>query len=159
MATAKLLVPPKLSSIDDFEDRLHGTKIWQWLTDLDKKKHGPAIYLSLDENIRKTCDIKVKDLNNDYGVNILLFKLKSSLAKDISQAAFIAYDEFEKFKRPANMNIVDFLNKLERLYNKIKKYDMELPKGQLAYRLLQSVDTLRINNSLQEQQCQVLRIT
>ena len=55
MATTKLLVPPKLSSIDDFEDWLHKTEIWQCLTDLDKKKQGPTIYLSLDEKIRKTC--------------------------------------------------------------------------------------------------------
>ena len=52
MATAKLFVPPKLSSIDYFEDQLHETETWQCLTDLDKKKHGPAIYLSFDENIR-----------------------------------------------------------------------------------------------------------
>ena len=37
MATAKLFDPPKLSSIDDFEDWLHETEIWQCLTDLDKK--------------------------------------------------------------------------------------------------------------------------
>ena len=155
MATAKLFVLPKLSSIDDSEDQLHETEIWLCLTDLDKKKHGPAIYLPFDKNIRKNCcDIKVKDLNSDYSVNILLFKLKSSFVKDINQAAFIAYDKFEKFKRPANMNIVDFISKFERLYNNISKYDMELPKVELAHRLLQSVDTLRINNSLLEQQCQ-----
>ena len=62
MATAKLFVPPKLSSIDDFEGWLHETEICQCLTDLDKKNQGPLIYLSLDENIRETCcDIKVKD--------------------------------------------------------------------------------------------------
>ena len=83
---------------------------------------------------------KVKDLNSDDGVNILLWKLKSLFAKDINQAAFIAYDKFEMFKRPAIMNIVDFINELERLYNNIKKSDLELPTGVLAYRLLKSVD-------------------
>ena len=141
MATAKLFVPPKLSSIDDFEDWLHETEIWQCLKDLDRKKQGPAIYLSLDENIRKTCcDIKVKHLNSDDGVDIVLCKLKSLFAKDINQAAFIAYDKFEMFKRPANMNIVDFINEFERLYNNIKKYDMELPTEVLVYRLLKRVD-------------------
>ena len=122
MATAKLFVPPKLSSIDDFEDWLHETEIQQCLTDLDKKKQGPAIYLSLDENIRKTCcDIKIKDLNSD-GVDILLCKLKSLFAKDVNHAAFIAYDKFEMLKGPANMNIVDFINEFERLYNNIIYY-------------------------------------
>ena len=121
MATAKLFVPPKLSSIDDFEDCLHETDIWQCLTDLDKEKRGPAIYLSLDENIRKTCcNIKLKDLNIDDGVDILLCKLKSLFAKDINQVTFIAYDKSEMFKRPENMNIVEFINEFERLYNNIK---------------------------------------
>ena len=62
MATAKLFFPPKLSSIDHFEDWLHETEIWRCLTDLDKENQGALIYLSLDEDIRETCcDIKVKD--------------------------------------------------------------------------------------------------
>ena len=141
MATAKLFVPPKLSSINNFEDWLHETEIWQCLTDLDKKKQVPAIYLSLDEYIRNTCcDIKVKDLNSDNGVDILLYKLKSIFAKDINLAAFIVHDKFEIFKRAANVNIVDFIKEFERLYNNTKTYDMELPTGVLAYRLLKSVD-------------------
>ena len=141
MATRKLFVPPNLRSIEEFEDWLHETEIWQCLTDLEKDKQGPAIYLSLDEKIRKTCsDIKVKDLNSDDGVDILINKLKSLFAKDSNQAAYLAYDKFETFKRPIDMNIVDFINEFERLYNNIKKYEMELPTGVLAYRLLKSAD-------------------
>ena len=39
----KLLVPPTLSHIKEFKDRLHETKIWHCLTDLEKEKQGPAI--------------------------------------------------------------------------------------------------------------------
>ena len=141
MATAKLFAPPKLSYINDFEDWVHETEIWQCLTNLDQKKQGPGIYLSTDVNIWKTfCDIKVKDLNSDDGVNVLLWKLKSLFAKDMNQAAFIAYDKFEMFKEPANMNIVDFINEFERLYNNLKKCVMELPAGVLVCRLLKILD-------------------
>ena len=59
--------------------------------DFEKDKQGPAIYLSLNEKIRKTCsDIKVKDLNNEDGVNILLKKLRSLFSKDTNQAAYLA---------------------------------------------------------------------
>ena len=59
--------------------------------DFKKDKQGPAIYLSLNEKIRKTCsDIKVKDLNNEDGVNILLKKLRSLFSKDTNQAAYLA---------------------------------------------------------------------
>ena len=53
-------------------------------------------------------------------------------------------------KRPANTNIVDFVNKLESLYNNIKKYDMELPKGVLAYRLLKSVQISQDKQQLEQ---------
>ena len=79
-------------------------------------------------------------MNSDDDVDILLCKLKSLFAKDINQAAFTAHDKFEMFKRPANMDIADFINEFERLYNNIKKYDMELSTRMLAYRLLKSVD-------------------
>ena len=35
------------------EESLHETEIWYYLTELDKKQ-GQAIYLHLDDNIRKT---------------------------------------------------------------------------------------------------------
>ena len=100
MATRKLFVPPILSCIDEFEELLYETEIWQCLPDLDKDKQGPAVYLSLDKKIRKTCsDIKVKDLNSEDGVNILVNKLISLFAKDINQATYLAYDKFKTFKR------------------------------------------------------------
>ena len=78
-------------------------EIWQCVTDLDKKKQGHAIYLSLDDKIRKAnSNIQVKDLNSDDGVEILITKLKSLFAKDINQVAFLAYGKFKSFKRPTN---------------------------------------------------------
>ena len=70
----------------------------------------------------------------------MIEKLKKLYAKDEDQAAYIAYDEFESFKRPASTGMVDYLNEFERLYNKIKCHRMELPSGVLAYRLLKSAN-------------------
>ena len=56
----------KFKKIDNFKEWLHKTEIWQCLTDLDKKKQGPAIYFSLKKKIMKTSpDIQVKDLNSN----------------------------------------------------------------------------------------------
>lgn len=38
MAIEKLFMPPSLKTMDDFEECLYETEIWQCLTDLDKKK-------------------------------------------------------------------------------------------------------------------------
>ena len=141
MASRKLFAPPNLNCVEEFDNWMRETEIWQCLTDLEKEKQGPAIYLSLDEKIRKTCsDIKVKDLNSQNGIALLIAKLKGLFAKDSNQAAYLAYDKFETFKRPATMTIVDFINEFERLYNDIKKHEMDLPTGVLAYRSLKSAN-------------------
>ena len=59
-------------------------------------------------------DIQVKDLNSNDGIEILKTNLKLLLAKDINQAAFLAYDKLESL-------------------------DMELPTGVLGYMLLKIV--------------------
>ena len=72
-------------------------------------------------------------------------------AKDANALAFMAYDKFENFKRPDDMNIVDNINELERLNKHIKHFDMELPTGALAYKVLKSA-----NISNQKQQYMLL---
>ena len=75
---------PTLKNID-FEEWLHVTEIWQFLTELDKKNQGPLIYLSSDDKNKRICsDIQVKDFNSNVGIEILITKLKSVLAKDIN---------------------------------------------------------------------------
>ena len=65
-------------------------------------------------------------------MNILTKKLKTLFPKDTIQAVFLTY-KFESFKRPVDMNIVDFIDEFERLYNNIKKYETELPTGVMDY--------------------------
>ena len=58
----------------------------------------------------------------------------------------LAYNKFESFKRPAGMNIIDFLYDLEKLYNinNIKKIDIELP----TRHLLKTVSILEDNQQV-----------
>ena len=56
--------------------------------------------------------------------------------KDKVQNAYIQYETFEAYKRPKELNMKDYINEFERLHNKIKEYDMALPDGVLAYKLL-----------------------
>ena len=62
----------------------------------------------------------MKDLNSENGADILVNKLKSLFAKDINQAAYLAYNKFETFKRPIDMSMIDFINEFETLDNNIK---------------------------------------
>ena len=90
------------------------------MTDLEKKKQAPAIYLSLEGQARQCCaDIKVETLHSDSGVDDLIEKLKTLYDKDAKQAAFIAYEEFETFQRRPSMSILDYINEFERRNSKI----------------------------------------
>ena len=91
-------------------------------------------------------------LNSENGLKILLDKIKSLYTKDIHSLAYIAYDKFQTFHSPVEMNIVDYLNEFERLYNQIKQYDMELPTGVLADRVLK-------NANITHEKQQLLRAT
>ena len=78
----------------------------------------------------------------------MLTKLKSLFAKVINQAAFIVYDKCESFKRPVDMNIIDFINDFERLYNNTEKYDMGLcPQGYLLPGRLKVLAYQKISNN------------
>ena len=51
--------------------------------------------------------------------------------------------------------IVDYLNEFEQLYNQIKHYDMELPTGVLAYRVLKNAN---ITHEKQQLVCATLTL-
>ena len=78
------------------------------MTDLEVKKQGPAIYLALEGPARQACsNIDVKELHSENRVKIIIDKLKSLYAKDVNQAVFMAYENFEHFTRPESMSILD----------------------------------------------------
>ena len=137
-STRRIYSSPSLNSGADFEIWVHQVEIWQYVTDLEVKKQGPAIYLALEGPARQACsNVDVKELHTENGVEIIIEKLKSLHAKYVIQAAFMAYDNFT---RPGSMSILDYINKFDQLYEVIKKYQIELPDGVLAYRLLKSAN-------------------
>ena len=149
----RFLAPPMLGDEVDFDSWVHEVEVWQCVTTLEKKKQGPALYLSLEGKARKGCfDLGVDVLNKDDGVDKLIEKLKSLYAKDKDQAAFLAYKNFETFIRPPTMSIQEYIHEFERLNNKLKAYKMDLPGGVLAYQLLK-------NARISEEKQQLARAT
>ena len=140
MASKKLYSQPVLEEIEETE-WLQELETWQRVTDLEKKKQGPVVYLSLIDKMRTSCnDISVNDLNICDGLDTLIRKIKSLYAKDTNTLASMAYDKFENFKRPDDTNIVDHMNESERLNNQIKHFNMELPTDVLAYKVFKNAN-------------------
>ena len=83
MATKRMFQPPILKSGENFENWERDIKIWQCVTNLEKKRQAPAIYLSLEGQARQCCaDIKVETPDSDSGVDELIKKLKTLYDKD-----------------------------------------------------------------------------
>ena len=85
-------------------------------------------------------ELSVADIITDDGIQVIINKLDQLFKKDDSQSAYLAYSEFENFKRPTSMPMKDFIAKFEVLNATIRGREMILPDGVLAYRLLHSAN-------------------
>ena len=96
---ANYKAPPLLKEDSNYELWKKEIKLWKTFTDLDAKKQGPAICLSLTG---KACEapleLSVENLKSDTGVVQLLVKLDDLYLKDKDQLAYAAYDSFKTLK-------------------------------------------------------------
>ena len=137
----KLYSSSTLEEIEEIVECFQELEIWQCVTDLQKKKQDPVEYLSLTDKIRKSCNyILVRDLNKDDRLDTIIRKIKSLYAKDTNTLGFMAYDKFDNFKRPDDMNIANYISVFERLNNQIKHLDIEIATGVLVYKVLRNAN-------------------
>ena len=141
--------PPSLSKCASYETWKKELKIWQRFTSLAKEKQGPAIFLTLEGRARESVlEIELDTLSGIAGVDEITKHLDKIYLKDRKLAAYEAYENFEKFKRSANMSIRDFINEFERLHCKVKEHKSEMSSDILAYRLLKSANLSTANEQL-----------
>ena len=138
---SRIKTPPALREDIPYESWKKEIQIWQRFTSLEKEKQALAIFLSLEGKARETeLEVEVDDLNKDDGVEKVLAQLDNLFLKDKLQLAYTSYDNFEKFRRPSDMSMADYVAEFERLYNKSKVYEMVLPEGILAYKFLNNAN-------------------
>ena len=83
-------------------------------------------------------ELDIDVISADDGVENIIGRLDKLYLKDKTQSAYECYENFEKFRRPKNMSMVDYINEFERLKCKTKQHGLEMSSGILAYRLLKS---------------------
>ena len=142
--------PPALNENSVYEQWKKEIAIWQAFTaDSSAKKHGPSIFITLSGKAREAVlRSDVSKLTDKDGVKNVISKLDTLYLEDTNQAAYAAYENFEHFQQSPEMNMKDFINELERLYNKLRVFNMELPDGVLAYRVLKSENSSTENEKL-----------
>lgn len=133
--------PPPMRQDLPYSEWKHEVQVWKAFTNIEPRKQGPAVFLSLTGSARDAAhEIPVDTLDSDTGLNVLLGKLDELFLKDEDNAAFEAYDTFERYERPNGMSVFEYINTFERLYQKAKHFKLELSDGVLAYRLLRSAN-------------------
>ena len=140
---------PSLEKSASYDAWLKEISIWQTFTDIDVRKKGPAVFLTLEGKARQTVlELNVKDINCDSGVENIIKCLDKLNLKGKTQTAFETYEKFEKYRRPTEMTISDFINEFERLLNKIKQYGSNMSSDILAYRLLKAANLSEYHEQL-----------
>ena len=141
MATKEIKAPPPMRDDLLYSEWKHEVKVWENFINYEKVKLGPCLFLSLSGDARAAAhEIPLDDLNKDDGLDTLIAKLDELYLKDKEGSAFEAYESFEKYQRPNDMDINRYINAFERLYQKAKNFTLVLPDGVLAYRLLKSAN-------------------
>ena len=147
--STNIKTPPSLSKCTSYETWLKEIQIWQTFTDLEPKKQGPAIFLTLEGQAREAVlELDVANISASDGVDQIITKLNGLFLKDKTQSAFEAYDTFEKFRRSKEMSMPDYINEFERLKSKIENYKMSLSTDIMAYRLLKSANLSEAHEQL-----------
>ena len=83
--------PPALTKDITYATWKKETSIWQLFTSLERKKQGPAIFLSLSGQAREAVsELELDKLNDDNGVKNLLEKLGKLYLKDDTHSAYEA---------------------------------------------------------------------
>ena len=103
-----------------------------------------AIFLGLTSQGRETIvELDINKLSCHQGVENLIAELGKLDLKGSQYSAYEAYEKFEKFCRLKSVNISNYIIGFEHLYSKIKNFDVALPDGILAYKLLNNANISR----------------
>ena len=141
MATGSNKIPPALSKYKTYDDWIKALSIWVKFTDLEKKKQGPAVFLSLEGEAQEAVlELDEALITSDDGVKHITKRLDGLFKKDELLKKYEALEAFESYKRSSSTSMQEFLNELTRRYNKTKSYGTTMSEDILAYRLLKSAN-------------------
>ena len=141
MASSNFKAPPPLSQSSCYDDWLKEIEIWQAFTDLAAEKQGPAVFLTLEGKAHEAIlSMDIEKIKGKDGVENIVTELNKLYLKDKLEMAYETSDAFERFRRPADMSIKDYINEFERLLRKTNKFGTTLSPDILAYRLLKSAN-------------------
>ena len=146
MADLQVQNPPILDDDINYMSWKKDLEVWRLFTSTVNAKKGPRLYLCLKGKARELVrDLTLQDIGAENGVDLIVNKLDAHYKKNDLQVAYIELEAFEKFRRKSSENIQDYITGFEKVYNKVREHDMELPDGVLAYKLLHHANLTESN--------------
>ena len=135
--------PPKFNSETKPYDRyVEELRAWSIITPLDRNQRGLAVALSFPENdpsgIRDKVfnEIQIANLNMDAGLDTLITYMDSLFKKQEISDVYERYTKFHRYEKSNEIKMDSYILEFEKLYNRIKNKEMELPQAVLAFKLL-----------------------
>ena len=109
------------------------------------KLKGRSVRTCISIDIRRKNLEAVVELDDELiiskdGVKAIITKLDELHKKNDLLEKFTDLENFESFKRPAEMKIKDYMIEFGSRYNKLKRHKTELPKDLLGFKLLKSAN-------------------
>ena len=116
--------------------------IWQSITDVADTKQGGYLILRLDDSTQEAVleSVSTNDIKTDQGVTKILPALDKMFEVDKSVTAYEAYEDFECYKRPANLSIKDYCAEFQSKLAKVQTDGTTLGDPFLAYLLIKSAN-------------------
>ena len=139
--SSKICDPPTL--FDPYHEWKDEVLIWsEFVADkIPPNKQGMALFLSLKWNARKAAaKVKLAEMKKDNGLATVLGELDNFFMKDKDRAGFLAYDKFNKFRRPDGMSVQEFLLKFELLRNTCDSLEFPVSDKVAMHQMLESVN-------------------
>ena len=118
-------------------------KMWQFVTEVEKKKQGPLVWMSLplndSSNIKQAINdiIGMDDLSKDDGMDKVLELLKKTFQQEKELEAFSKWKQFDRVRRIEGEDVRSFVNRFNTAYSAIAKMEITIPVSTRAIILVQ----------------------
>jgi len=140
--------PPDFMKCGSYERYKTELKAWGLITEVDAKKRGIAVAMTLPQGhghesaIREKVfdEMKLEDLNKDNGLDKLIEFLDEKLGIDDLTNSLEKFENFEDFQREQGQSITEYIAKFDQKYNRMKNLNINLPSEILAFKLLRKAN-------------------
>ena len=114
-------------------------KMWQFVTEEEKKKQGPLVWMSLpvndSSNIKQAISeiIGMDGLSKDDGIDKLIELLKKMYLQEKELEAFLKWKQFDTVRRNEGEDVRTYINHFNMVYSALVKMEILIPAYSLYF--------------------------